>query len=90
MVSGLTVQVGKVDPSAAVGDAGDGDNARVRPTKLVQQQARQREMTEVVDPELQLEPVFRVAQRRAHDPGIVDKNIELAHTAGSITHAGKV
>src|SRR5699024_5066425 len=78
----------EVDRAAAVGDGGDGDHAA---DDLRQQQVGQREVAEVVGAELELEAAGRATQRRDHQPGDVDQQVDGAvDAAGEEPHGGEV
>src|SRR5699024_3713101 len=84
----LPVGVVEVDRADAVGEGGDGDHAA---HDLRQQQVGQREVAEVVGAELELEPVGRAPQRRDHQPGVVDQQVDGAVDAtGEEAHGGEV
>jgi hypothetical protein len=77
------VEVFEVDDAAGVGAAAVGDDAGVRRrTEQVEEKARERELTEVVDAELLFEPVGRLPARDRHHAGVVAEDIDGAERVG--------
>ena len=72
------VEIVEVDLRTLVCDRRLADHARAAILcQLVEQQAGEREMAQMVDGELLFRPADRMAQRRDHDAGIVDQQVDL-------------
>ena len=66
------------------------ETVTTRPVTLLEQQVGEREVAEVVGAELQLEAVGGTLERRDHDAGVVDEQVELAvPRAGELAHGGE-
>ena len=65
----------EVDPAEPVRRGGNGDDAAA---DVLEQQVGEREVAEVVGAELELEAVGRAGQRRHHDAGVVDEQVDFA------------
>jgi hypothetical protein len=76
-VATLTLQVVEPHLPTFVAVAADGHNPGVGPFKEWQQEASQREMAEMVGPELKLKAVGRLSVGCRHHAGVVDEQIDV-------------
>ena len=59
-------------------DAADGDDpGALHPQESIEKQSGEREVTEVVDAELQLKSIFGGGPRCPHYAGVVDQDVDL-------------
>ena len=83
----VPVQVVDVQAAQRVGRADHRDHPILDP---VAEQARQREVAEVVGAHVGLESVSRPRQRQAQHAGVVDQHVNAIHRVGELSHAGQI
>ena len=95
LVAALGIQILEVKAADAVGEAADRYHARgLGFAQPVQKQSGEGKMAQVIGPELHLEAVPGVLERRRHDPGVVKQDIQLRvmilDALGKVPHRGQV
>ena len=90
--SSVRAEVVEVDRAGVMHPAGDRDHpGRRRRQQRGQEQAGQREVPQVVRPELHLEPVGGQAAGERHHPGVVHQDVQRAvPRAGEGPHRGQI